>query len=96
MIKVPNEITFMRMNKSLEQLKNYSEKDVSSEIINVVFNKNIKPDFDKIEEIKYFDDGLNDVQKDVVKKVIRTKDLALILGPPGFYLFFYSGKHFLI
>lgn len=70
------------MIKTLEQLKvNMLE---GSSLLNQVLLGQQQPSIVKqIDDLEFFDDTLNDSQKDAVRFALSSQDIALIHGPPG-------------
>ena len=41
-----------------------------------------------IDDIKFFDDGLNPSQKEAIKFCLESQEVGCIHGPPGYFLFY--------
>ncbi|KAI5818348.1 P-loop containing nucleoside triphosphate hydrolase protein [Pyronema omphalodes] len=83
-VKMSNEVTWRRMVKCMETLKDMGEKGTEDELTRVLFGKSSPaPPEDLKGEVKFLDEGLNDSQKRAVEFALGTKDIALIHGPPG-------------
>lgn len=83
--KVPDEVTHRRMMDVLQQLEKIDAKSCAKQIVSVAFGSS-KPQMVEEEvtkNLKFFDNSLNESQKEAVKFALRTKDIALVLGPPG-------------
>jgi superfamily II DNA or RNA helicase len=55
-------------------------------LIEVLFRETDPRTDDKLhflEEMKYFNAGLNESQQEAIKKCLMSRDLSLIHGPPG-------------
>jgi DNA polymerase alpha-associated DNA helicase A len=46
-----------------------------------------QPEKEEMKEIKFFDDTLNQSQREAVRFALASKDIALIHGPPGLLSF---------
>ncbi|KAK1755349.1 P-loop containing nucleoside triphosphate hydrolase protein [Echria macrotheca] len=88
-VKLADEVTFKRMNGTMEKLQKMSESEYSI-FIRVLFGLSSPslvpadltsdPEFGKID---WADPTLNDSQKDAIRFSLASKEIALIHGPPG-------------
>ncbi|KAL2133803.1 hypothetical protein VTI74DRAFT_1660 [Chaetomium olivicolor] len=88
-VKVADDITFRRMNATMERLQKMSEAEYTP-FIRVLFGLSspapVAADLTKdpeVGEIAWIDPTLNDSQKDAIRFALASKEIALIHGPPG-------------
>ena len=86
-IKLANDITYKRMNQTMERLKQQEERDYTT-LTRVLFGlDSITPISEGSAswpgEITFFDQTLNSSQKDSVRFALASQEVALIHGPPG-------------
>ncbi|CAZ86274.1 unnamed protein product [Tuber melanosporum] len=85
-VKVANEITFKRMEKAMGFLKAMGEKGDIIGLADVLSGRRaareVGEGYEKM-EVNWFDEGLNDSQKQAVRFALASEEVALILGPPG-------------
>ncbi|PNY29564.1 DNA polymerase alpha-associated DNA helicase A [Tolypocladium capitatum] len=88
-VKLADEVTYRRMNHTMEKLQKMGEADYSS-FIRVLFGLSspspVSPDLSKDRELgnlEWFDPTLNDSQKDAIRFALASREVALIHGPPG-------------
>lgn len=87
--KLADDVTFRRMNKTMEKLRDMEEHDYS-EFLRVLFGlsspasltSNLAKDPD-LGSIEWVDTSLNDSQKDAIRFALASREIALIHGPPG-------------
>ncbi|PHH74524.1 hypothetical protein CDD83_4557 [Cordyceps sp. RAO-2017] len=89
LVKLADEVTYRRMNQTMERLQKMDESAYSS-FIRVLFGLSspspVPSDLSKDEavgEIAWFDPSLNESQKDAVRFALASREIALIHGPPG-------------
>ncbi|KAK4190557.1 P-loop containing nucleoside triphosphate hydrolase protein, partial [Podospora australis] len=91
MVKLADEVTYRRMNGTMEKLAKMQETEYSY-FMRVVFGlvspSPIPADLSKDEEvgegkIDWVDPTLNESQKDAIRFALASKEIALIHGPPG-------------
>ncbi|KAL9652671.1 hypothetical protein ABK040_003974 [Willaertia magna] len=93
MNKVFDEVTFKRYEFALKHLEHY-EKTPATNIVNLCFKDSTDNDDDdnsgpkmledpEVDQLEFFNDNLNDSQKEAIKFALKSKEMALILGPPG-------------
>jgi ATP-dependent RNA/DNA helicase IGHMBP2 len=87
--KILDAVTFKRLNHCLGRMSKLTEKQqVCDRITSVCFGsqppRRDPNGVDFLEsDTAFYNDGLNDSQRDAVRFAVATKDVALILGPPG-------------
>lgn len=82
LIKLSNDVTHRRIKSALNDLKKYS---YSHRLIQTLFGEtDFTPNKSESEpEISYFNNDLNDSQKNAIRWSLSQKELAIIHGPPG-------------
>ncbi len=82
LIKLTNDVTHRRLKSALNDLKKYS---LSHNLIHVLFGETeISTQLNEnYNEIQYFNNTLNDSQKEAIKFALNQKEIAIIHGPPG-------------
>ncbi|XP_067137867.1 DNA-binding protein SMUBP-2-like [Centruroides vittatus] len=80
--KLANEVTYRRMKRALLNLKDNVN---SYQLISVLFNECKPCDNSQIlnKELVFFNDKLDNCQKEAVKFSLSQKEIAIIHGPPG-------------
>ncbi|KAG2173383.1 hypothetical protein INT44_008735 [Umbelopsis vinacea] len=78
-VKLANNITYERMTHALNDLK----RDSSNTPLQRVLFGLQAPDVEEMKEVKFFDDTLNDSQREAVRFALASKEIALVHGPPG-------------
>ena len=73
------------MCDTMEKLRD-TPLDKFSPLANILLGQWTPTKVDKMEEIKFIDETLNDSQKDAVRFSLSTPEIALIHGPPGVIL----------
>ncbi|KAK4083558.1 uncharacterized protein Triagg1_1220 [Trichoderma aggressivum f. europaeum] len=89
MVKLADEVTYRRMNQTMEKLQKMGEAEYSS-FIRVLFGLSspspVPRDLttsDEVGNIEWIDPTLNDSQKDAIRFALASREVALIHGPPG-------------
>ncbi|KAL6828611.1 P-loop containing nucleoside triphosphate hydrolase protein [Trichoderma camerunense] len=89
MVKLADEVTYRRMNQTMEKLQKMGEAEYSS-FIRVLFglsSPSLVPQnlttSDEVGNIEWIDPTLNDSQKDAIRFALASREVALIHGPPG-------------
>ncbi|KAH0499421.1 hypothetical protein TgHK011_006619 [Trichoderma gracile] len=89
MVKLADEVTYRRMNQTMEKLQKMGEAEYSS-FIRVLFGLSspspVPEDLaasDEVGTIEWIDPTLNDSQKDAIRFALASREVALIHGPPG-------------
>ncbi|KAK4237508.1 P-loop containing nucleoside triphosphate hydrolase protein [Achaetomium macrosporum] len=88
-VKVADDVTFRRMNATMERLANMGEAEYSP-FIRVLFGLSspspVPADLahdPEVGEIEWVDPTLNDSQKEAIRFALASREIALIHGPPG-------------
>lgn len=71
--------TFFRMTHALNDLK----RDSSNTPLQRVLFGFQPPDVEEIKDVEFFDDTLNESQREAVRFSLTSKEIALVHGPPG-------------
>ncbi|KAJ3036583.1 hypothetical protein HDV00_002543 [Rhizophlyctis rosea] len=79
--KLANNITYERLTDSLQFLR--KNHNPTSALLNVLLNCQ-RPGFDEpIPDLKFFDETLNESQKEAVSHALRSQEVGIVHGPPG-------------
>ena len=72
------------MNQTMERLKKMEEKDYTT-LTRILFGLDSPTPVQQGSEddVKFFDETLNESQRDAVRFALASKEVALIHGPPG-------------
>ncbi|PHH73668.1 hypothetical protein CDD82_5327 [Ophiocordyceps australis] len=88
-VKLADEVTYRRMNLTMEKLQKMDPSQYSA-MIRVLFGLStpspVAPDLSQDEQvgkIEWIDATLNDSQKDAIRFALASREIALIHGPPG-------------
>ncbi|KAL9554296.1 hypothetical protein MBANPS3_002874 [Mucor bainieri] len=81
-VKLANSITYERMLKGLDRLQKKCEQGGSS-LINVLLGQSDLSTAAIPADISFFDETLNDSQREAVRFALGSPEVALIHGPPG-------------
>ncbi|KAK0618128.1 P-loop containing nucleoside triphosphate hydrolase protein [Bombardia bombarda] len=88
-VKLADDVTYRRMNITMEKLQKMTEAQ-QSVFIRVLFGQStpspIPQDLSQdpeLAQIEWVDPTLNDSQKDAIRFALASKEIALIHGPPG-------------
>ncbi|KAK1780710.1 P-loop containing nucleoside triphosphate hydrolase protein [Copromyces sp. CBS 386.78] len=89
MVKLADDVTYRRMNGTMEKLQKMSESERSM-FIRVLFGQSspspVPADLTndpEVGNIEWVDPTLNDSQKDAIRFALASREIALIHGPPG-------------
>ncbi|KAI1457403.1 DNA helicase [Annulohypoxylon moriforme] len=91
LVKLADDVTYRRMNQAMEKMRDMAEGEYSS-FMRVLFGltspSSVPGDLKKDEEVgegkvQWFDPSLNESQKDAIRFALRSREIALIHGPPG-------------
>ncbi|KAG5725196.1 DNA polymerase alpha-associated DNA helicase A [Termitomyces sp. T112] len=90
-VKLANSVTYDRMEKALERLERRLTLDQKDEkappesiyLTKVLMGVTARSLQQRINDIKFFDDGLNPSQKEAIKFCLESPEVACIHGPPG-------------
>lgn len=78
------------MNQTMQRLKKMEEKDYTT-LARVLFGLDSPtPMAQDSGEVKFFDETLNDSQRDAIRFALASREVALIHGPPGVSLQLYE------
>ncbi|EOO02466.1 putative dna helicase protein [Phaeoacremonium minimum UCRPA7] len=89
LVKLADDVTYRRMNQTMEKMEKMGESEYSvftrvlfglSTPSLVAADLTTDPEFGKIE---WIDPTLNDSQKDAIRFALASREIALIHGPPG-------------
>lgn len=81
-VKGGSEVVYRRMEKAVRMLGEAAVNGKETTLARVLFGLS-KPDPPKEVDIEFFDEGLNDSQKEAVRFAVGSPQLALVHGPPG-------------
>ena len=89
LVQLVNQVTYDRIKNGLEKLKQMEFNDKSLNLVNVLFEI-FEPTFNEsterknyIKNISFFNNELNESQKDAVRFALEVNEIGLIHGPPG-------------
>jgi hypothetical protein len=89
MVQLVNQVTYDRIKSGLERLQRMDINEKSLPMVNVLFEV-FEPTFNEsneklnyIKNLTFFNDGLNESQKDAVRFALKVNEIGLIHGPPG-------------
>ena len=89
LVKLADDVTYRRMNQTMERLRDLGESGYSS-FVRVAFGLSspspVPRDLASDEEygrIEWIDPSLNDSQKEAIRFALASREIALIHGPPG-------------
>ncbi|KAI1390223.1 DNA helicase [Hypoxylon trugodes] len=91
MVKLADDVTYRRMNQTMEKMRDMQEAEYSG-FMRVLFGLTtpspVSKDLRRDEvfgegKIEWFDPLLNESQKDAIRFALASKEIALIHGPPG-------------
>ncbi|CEJ94995.1 Putative DNA-binding protein smubp-2 [[Torrubiella] hemipterigena] len=84
LVKLADEVTYRRMNQVMEKLQKMAEAEYST-FIRVLFGLSSPsiPSDASTKGIQWFDDTLNESQKDAIGFALASSEVALVHGPPG-------------
>ena len=82
-VKLANDIAFRRMNQTMQHMQKMQDSDHTT-LMRICFGlETPTPPADISEGLTFFDETLNDSQKDAVRFALTSREVALIHGPPG-------------
>ncbi|PYH89500.1 DNA polymerase alpha-associated DNA helicase A [Aspergillus ellipticus CBS 707.79] len=83
-IKLANDVTYRRMNQTMEKMLKMPETD-HSQFMRVAFGHTspLQPDYESTGPVEFIDPTLNDSQQEAIRFALASQDIALIHGPPG-------------
>ncbi|XP_046889814.1 DNA-binding protein SMUBP-2 [Hypomesus transpacificus] len=81
LLKLANDVTYKRMKKALNTLNGYGGGPASS-LIGVLFGYS-EPSQLQSSDVAFFNQGLDDSQREAVSFALSQREVAVIHGPPG-------------
>ncbi|KAF7722103.1 hypothetical protein EC973_003683 [Apophysomyces ossiformis] len=78
-VKLANNVTYERMIKALERVKNCANSDG---LMQVLFGSRPPSPVQPVEDLQFFDDTLNTSQQEAVRFALGAPEIALVHGPP--------------
>ncbi|KAG0170817.1 hypothetical protein DFQ28_001640 [Apophysomyces sp. BC1034] len=79
-VKLANNVTYERMIKALERVKNTGDSDGLTQVL---FGSRAPSPVQSVDDLDFFDDTLNESQMDAVRFALGAQEIALVHGPPG-------------
>ena len=90
LIQLVNQVTYDRIKNGLEKLKEMNFNEKCYPLLNTLFEINEEPTYDNSEEklniinnLNYFNNQLNESQKNTIKFALKVNEIVLIHSPPG-------------
>ncbi|GFU17552.1 DNA-binding protein SMUBP-2 [Nephila pilipes] len=82
LVKLPCNVTYKRMERAMKFLKRHGREH---HLVNVLFGCKKPSVFQEssIKDLSFYNDSLNNVQKEAVRFALSQKEVAIIHGPPG-------------
>ncbi|THV74888.1 DNA helicase [Aureobasidium pullulans] len=85
LVKLANDVTYKRMNQTMNKLQKMPESEHST-LMRVLFGQSsavtVQPR-DMAKDLEWMDPSLNNSQKEAIKFALASSEVALIHGPPG-------------
>ncbi|KAM9278212.1 DNA-binding protein SMUBP-2 isoform 1-T1 [Morus bassanus] len=82
LLKLANDVTYNRLKKALNALKQY-HSGPASDLINVLFFSSDPSTFSETKPLKLYNDSLDASQREAVSFSLAQRELAIVHGPPG-------------
>ncbi|NWI33161.1 SMBP2 protein, partial [Sula dactylatra] len=82
LLKLANDVTYNRLKKALNALKQY-HSGPASDLINVLFFSSDPSAFSETKPLKLYNDSLDASQREAVSFSLAQRELAIVHGPPG-------------
>ncbi|XP_042640469.1 DNA-binding protein SMUBP-2 isoform X2 [Tyto alba] len=82
LLKLANDVTYNRLKKALNALKQY-HGGPASDLIDVLFFSSDPSAFSETKPLKLYNDSLDASQRDAVSFSLAQRELAIVHGPPG-------------
>ncbi|CAL8356453.1 unnamed protein product [Lota lota] len=82
LLKLANNVTYKRMKRALNTLNGYSNGPASN-LINVLFGYSEPGSQSQTNDLGFFNQDLDDSQREAVSFALSQRDVAVIHGPPG-------------
>ncbi|XP_074601682.1 DNA-binding protein SMUBP-2-like [Brevipalpus obovatus] len=79
----PDRVTYERMQRALGNLSSGDFKSSTCDLDEILFFEKPLPCSTKPMNVKFFNENLNDSQKQAVRRALAQPKVALIYGPPG-------------
>lgn len=82
-VKLANDVTFRRMNQTMQQMQKLQDSDQTT-LMRICFGTETPTPLGNMQDdLTFFDETLNESQKDAVRFALTSREVALIHGPPG-------------
>ncbi|XP_050753513.1 DNA-binding protein SMUBP-2 [Gymnogyps californianus] len=82
LLKLANDVTYNRLKKALNALKQY-HGGPASDLIHVLFFSSDPSAFSETKPLKLYNDSLDASQREAVSFSLAQRELAIVHGPPG-------------
>ncbi|XP_066854840.1 DNA-binding protein SMUBP-2 isoform X2 [Anser cygnoides] len=82
LLKLANDVTYNRLKKALNALKQYRGGPASG-LIDVLFFSSDPTSFSETKPLKFYNDLLDTSQREAVSFSLAQRELAIVHGPPG-------------
>uniref|UniRef100_U3I681 DNA-binding protein SMUBP-2 n=1 Tax=Anas platyrhynchos platyrhynchos TaxID=8840 RepID=U3I681_ANAPP len=82
LLKLANDVTYNRLKKALNTLKQYRGGPASG-LIDVLFFSSDPTSFSETKPLKFYNDSLDTSQREAVSFSLAQRELAIVHGPPG-------------
>ncbi|XP_035395350.1 DNA-binding protein SMUBP-2 isoform X1 [Cygnus atratus] len=82
LLKLANDVTYNRLKKALNTLKQYRGGPASG-LIDVLFFSSDPTSFSETKPLKFYNDLLDTSQREAVSFSLAQRELAIVHGPPG-------------
>ncbi|KAJ4305735.1 hypothetical protein N0V90_001266 [Kalmusia sp. IMI 367209] len=90
LVKLANDITYKRMNQTMNSLQKLSDQDYTP-FMRVLFGQgspsplpsDLNDPLNPLHKLEWIDPALNDSQKEAIRFALASREFALIHGPPG-------------
>ncbi|NXW63007.1 SMBP2 protein, partial [Eurystomus gularis] len=82
LLKLANDVTYNRLKKALNALKQY-HGGPASDLVDVLFFSSAPSAFSESKPLKLFNDSLDASQREAVSFSLAQRELAIVHGPPG-------------
>ncbi|XP_053208694.1 DNA-binding protein SMUBP-2-like [Panonychus citri] len=83
LIKESTDVTYRRLEKTLDLLDNFSVSKRSETLIDLLLGCRLPGNLNEIGPIEFINSRLDDSQKEAVTFALQSKNLCIIHGPPG-------------
>ena len=89
LVKLANQVTYERIKNNLIKLKEHNFNQLLYPLINVLFDvykptlNDSSDNLNYINKVTFFNDSLNESQKNAVRFSLKINEIGLIHGPPG-------------